>query len=275
MRPFSQVDVFGAGAQSGNPVAVVHDAEGLSDADMQRFASWTHLSETTFLLPPTTEEADYRVRIFTPATELPFAGHPTLGTAHAWLMAGGSPRAEGRVVQECAAGLVPVRRGDRLAFAAPPRTRTGPLDDATLERVVAALRIDPGQVVAHEWLVNGPGWIGIRFGSAGEVLALEPDYSLFDGLDIGVVGPHGRGSATSIEVRAFIPGDGFGEDPVTGSLNAGIAQWLVGEGLLPPAYVASQGTRLGRSGRIYVESVDGDLWIGGETVMTIAGSVRI
>ncbi len=275
MRPFSQVDVFGAGAQSGNPLAVVHEADGLTDADMQRFANWTNLSETTFLLPPTTDEADYRVRIFTGTQELPFAGHPTLGSAHAWLMAGGTPRHEGRVVQECGAGLVSVRRGDRLAFAAPPRTRTGPLDDATLERVVAALRIDPSQVAGHEWLVNGPEWVGVRLGSAEEVLALEPDFTIFDGLDIGVVGPHGRGSATSIEVRAFIPADGFAEDPVTGSLNAGIAQWLIGEGLLPPSYVAAQGTRLGRSGRVYVEQDGDDIWIGGDTVMTIAGSVRI
>jgi PhzF family phenazine biosynthesis protein len=274
MRRFSQVDVFGSAPQSGNPLAVVHEAEGLTDEEMQRFARWTNLSETTFLLPPTGDDADYRVRIFTPSRELPFAGHPTLGSAHAWLIAGGEPRAEDRLVQECAAGLVPVRRGDRLAFAAPPRTRTGPLDDGLLDDVVAALGIAREQVVDHQWLQNGPAWVGVLLGSAEEVLAVRPDATV-RGLDVGVVGPHPDGSDAAVEVRALIFEDPFAEDPVTGSLNAGIAQWLIGSGVLPPAYVAAQGTALGRRGRVHVEVADGETWIGGDTVMTVAGSVRI
>ncbi|MEI2713442.1 MAG: PhzF family phenazine biosynthesis protein [Nocardioides sp.] len=275
MRHFSQVDVFGSGPQSGNPLAVVHDAEGLTTEEMQRFARWTNLSETTFLLPPTTAGADYRVRIFTPAMELPFAGHPTLGSAHAWLVAGGRPQQPDLLVQECGVGLVRVRRGEQLAFAAPPRTRSGPLDDATLARVARALRVAPEAIVEHEWLVNGPEWIGVRLSGAAEVLALTPDFTAFDGMDIGVVGLRSGMSDSAIEVRAFIPVDGFAEDPVTGSLNAAIAQWLIGNGTLPPSYVASQGTLLGRRGRIHIESDGAEIWVGGETTMTVAGTVRL
>ena len=203
MRTFSQVDVFSAEPFLGNPVAVVHDAEGLSDEEMAGFANWTNLSETTFLLPPTTDEADYRLRIFTPSAELPFAGHPTIGSAHAWLEAGGVPRRDGELVQECGVGLVRLRRGTRLAFAAPPFLRSGEVSEEDRERIVRALRIDPSQVVDLQWIDNGPGWVGVLMGSADEVLAIQPDWSAAAGMDIGVVGPYPDGSECAVEVRAF------------------------------------------------------------------------
>ncbi len=245
VRSFTQVDVFTAEPYRGNPLAVVHDGTGLSDEQMARFSDWTNLSETTFLLPPTDPAADYRVRIWCRTRELPFAGHPTLGSAHAWLEAGGVPREPDRVVQECGAGLVELRRGERLAFAAPPLVRSGPVDDATMDRVVASLRIGRADVVESAWVDNGPGWIGVLLADAEAVLAIEPDYVAMRSLDIGVVGPHADpvAAGADVEVRGF---DGvIGEDPVTGSLNASLAQWLIGSGVLPPAYVAAQGARLG------------------------------
>jgi PhzF family phenazine biosynthesis protein len=273
VRRFSQVDVFSHQPYRGNPVAVVHDAEGMGDDEMAAFARWTNLSETTFLLPPTSPTADYRLRIFTPGSELPFAGHPTLGSAHAWLEAGGAPAREGVVVQECGAGLVAVRRGGRLAFAAPPLLRSGPVDEADLARIAVALRVDRSQVVGSAWIDNGPGWVGVRLATAGEVLALEPDWGVFGDLKIGVVGEHRPGSEAAVEVRAFCPQYGVPEDPVTGSLNAGLAQWLVGDGLLPPSYVAAQGTALGRAGRIHVDRVGDTVWVGGATLTVIGGQV--
>jgi len=270
---FSQVDVFGSRALAGNPVAVVHDATGLDEDQMAAFARWTNLSETTFLLPPEDPGADYRLRIFTPGAELPFAGHPTIGSAHAWLEAGGVPRTEGELVQECGAGLVRLRRGERLAFAGPAFIRSGEVSEADRERIVRALRVDPSQVVDLEWIDNGPGWVGVLLGSAEEVLAIEPDWSAAMGMDIGVVGSYPDGSECAVEVRAFCPGYGIAEDPVTGSLNAGIGQWLAGD-RLPASYVASQGTVLGRRGRVHVER-DGDtVWVGGDARTSIAGTVR-
>jgi PhzF family phenazine biosynthesis protein len=281
---FTQVDVFGSGdgegvgfGTNGNPVAVVHGADGLDDAQLQRFARWTNLSETTFLLEPTTDEADYRLRIFTPSRELPFAGHPTLGSAHAWLEAGGAPRSDDSgdlVVQECGAGLVTVRRGERLAFQAPPLLREGPLTEAELDHVVRVLRLEPERVVASAWIDNGPGWVGVLLRDAEEVLALRPDNAAFDGWEIGVVAPAPGGGDHDVEVRAFVPGDGIGEDPVTGSLNAGIGQWLAG-GALPTAYVAAQGTVLGRRGRVHVERRGDEVWVGGETHSTVRGEVSL
>ncbi|MFN8194151.1 MAG: PhzF family phenazine biosynthesis protein [Nocardioidaceae bacterium] len=277
MRPFSQVDVFTTEPLGGNPVAVVHDAEGIDEARMRRFAHWTNLSETTFLLPPTTDEADYRLRIFTPGAELPFAGHPTIGSAHAWLEAGGVPRSDGELVQECGAGLVRLRRTDRLAFAAPPLLRSGPVSGEDLDRVCRALAVQGGDVVDAAWVDNGPGWVGILLADADAVLALEPDWGTFGDLDVGVIGAYREEQAAevgaAVEVRAFCPGLGVVEDPVTGSLNAGLAQWLTGNGTLPASYVASQGTRLGRTGRVHVER-DGDtIWVGGDATTVVAGQV--
>jgi PhzF family phenazine biosynthesis protein len=274
MRRFSQVDVFASEPFLGNPVAVVHDAEGIGAEDMARFASWTNLSETTFLLDPTTDEADYRLRIFTPSSELPFAGHPTIGSAHAWLEAGGVPRTDGQLVQECGAGLVRLRRGERLAFAGPPFIRSGDVSEQDREQIVRALRIDPSQVVDAEWIDNGPGWVGVLLETADEVLAIEPDWSAAKGMDIGVVGAYPDGSECAVEIRAFCPGFGMDEDPVTGSLNAGVAQWLAGD-RLPTSYVASQGTALGRRGRVYVDREGDTVWVGGDARTSVTGSVGL
>lgn len=270
MHQFRQVDVFGSGPLTGNPVAVVHDADDLTTEQMQLFAQWTNLSETTFLLPPTQAGADYRLRIFTPARELPFAGHPTLGSAHAWLEAGGQPQAED-VLQECGAGLVKVRRGDRLAFAAPPLLREGPVDDADLDTITGALGITRADVVDSRWVDNGPGWIGVLLRDAEAVLALRPDRSRLGGLDVGVAGLWEAGGEVQLEVRAF---DNDTEDPVTGSLNASLGQWLAGT-LLPEEYVAAQGTAVGRRGRVHVRRVGEEVWVGGDTRTTVRGEVRL
>ena len=274
-RPFRQVDVFTAEPLLGNPVAVVEDASGLTTERMHAFTSWTNLSEATFLLPPTAEEADYRVRIFCPGRELPFAGHPTLGTCHAWLEAGGEPRSD-VIVQECGAGLVRIRRaGDVLAFAAPPLQRSGPLDEADVERIAAGLGLTRSDVVDHQWCDNGPGWMAVLLESADQVLSIDPDPHLLAGLDVGIIGPHASGDI-DYEVRAFFPGNtGLTEDPVTGSLNAALAQWLIGSGRAPESYLAAQGTVMGRAGRVHVMREGDDTWIGGRCVTVIDGEVRI
>ena len=275
VRRFSQVDVFSTAPYGGNPVAVVHDAEGLDAAAMQRFARWTNLSETTFLLPPRDPAADYAVRIFTAAQELPFAGHPTLGTCHAWLSTGGVPRTADAVVQECAAGLVRVRRTDHgLAFAAPPLVRSGPLEPEVRASVVAALGLDPEQVVDAEWVDNGPGWAAVLLEDAEAVLALRPGPT---DLKVGVVGPHPPGSPEAFEVRAFFGVDGATvEDPVTGSLNASLAQWLTSTGRARTPYATRQGTALGRTGRVHLtRDDDGALWAGGATTTCVSGHVEL
>ncbi|MCZ9881810.1 PhzF family phenazine biosynthesis protein [Arthrobacter sp. B2a2-09] len=275
-RPFSQVDVFTDVPYLGNPLAVVVDAEGLSADQMQHFANWTNLSETTFLLPPSDPAADYRVRIFTGSEEFPFAGHPTLGSAHAWLASGGVPKQDGVLVQECGAGLVKVKLdGGRLAFAAPPLTRFGPVGEAIMEQLAAGLRLPLTALLDASWLVNGPQWIGVLLDSAEQVLGLEPDLAALGDLKVGVIGPHEPGAGVDFEVRTFIPGDAMVEDPVTGSFNAGAAQWLIGSGRAPEQYVAAQGTVLGRAGRIHVKAEDGDIWVGGSSVMCIQGTVRL
>ena len=271
-REFRQVDVFSSEPLLGNPVAVVHDADGMSDEQMAAFARWTNLSETTFLLSPTDPAADYRVRIFTPGLELPFAGHPTLGSAHAWLEAGGSAGDE--IVQECGVGLVTIRRDEKgLSFLAPPRIRSGAVDEAFVGEIAAALRIPRGDIVDAEWCDNGPGWVGIRLASAEDVLALKPDFAVLPA-KVGVVGAY-AGEECAIEVRAFLPPEaGVSEDPVTGSLNASLGQWLAG-GLLPDEYVASQGTALGRRGRVRVRRIGDEVWVGGDTRTTITGTVGL
>ena len=274
-RRFDQLDVFSAEPLRGNPLAVVHDAAGLDEARMAAFARWTNLSETTFLLPPTDAAADYRVRIFTPGGELPFAGHPTLGSCHAWLAAGGQPRRAGTVVQQCGVGLVELRRdGPRLAFAAPPTRRSGPLDELLLARIGTALRLPRAALLDHQWVDNGPGWCAVRLASAAAVRALRPDWPALGELKLGVVGAHDAGGAAQFELRAFI-GSGMYEDPVTGSLNASVAQWLIGAGQAPPAYVASQGHALGRAGRVYIERLGDTVWVGGEVAECIRGEVRL
>ena len=274
-RPFCQVDVFTEEPYLGNPVAVVVDAKGLGTDDMQRFAQWTNLSETTFILPPEAATADYRVRIFTPSRELPFAGHPTLGTCHAWLTHGGTPHRDGTVVQECEAGLIELRRdGGTLAFAAPPLIRSGPVDQATLLHLVDVLNLHPTHVVDAQWVDNGPGWVAVLLASADAVLAVRPGVS---DLDIGVVGPYPPGSPEAFEVRAFSPALGsFGEDPVTGSLNASLAGWLLESGRATAPYVASQGTAMGRRGRVHISRDDsGTIWVGGGTVTCLRGTADL
>lgn len=318
-RAFRQVDVFTEVPYRGNPVAVVLDGAGLTQDEMATFARWTNLSETTFVLPPSavgdrdgssdrgglshrdgspdpTEpaapQADYRLRIFTPTTELPFAGHPTLGSCHAWLGAGGTPRDPGRIVQECGAGLVELRRdGARLAFAAPTRRRTGPLDDELLGRVCAGLGLGRGEVIAHAWVDNGPGWCAVLLGSAERLLELQADFRALGGAkvgivaghDVGVVAPRDDDSGVAFELRAFFPHapgpDGIvttgAEDPVTGSLNASVAQWLREEGRAPASYVAAQGTAIGRAGRIHVHDDGASIWVGGDCVTCISGTVEL
>lgn len=273
---FQQVDVFSSKPFKGNPVAVVIGADDLSERQMADFAKWTNLSETTFLLAPTTPQADYRLRIFTPSGELPFAGHPTLGTCHAWLTSGGRPRNE-VIVQECGVGLVAVRRHEgRLAFAAPKLLRTGPVEEALLDRIASGLKIARSAILDAQWADNGPGWVAVQLGSRAEVLSLDPDHAALGDLKLGVVGAWDEaqdGTEAQFEVRAFAMGVGVKEDPVTGSLNAGLAQWLIGNGRAPRSYVASQGTALGRAGRIHVDQIGDDIWIGGDTMTNISGTV--
>ncbi len=272
---FSQVNVFSADPLGGNPLAVVHTAEGLSEAQMAALARWTNLSETTFLLPPTDSGADYYVRIFTPVRELPFAGHPTLGSCHVWLAAGGKPRQPSRVVQQCGVGLVRVRcDGPRLEFAAPPLRRTGVLETDVLTKIAKALAVQPVDIVHHQWVDNGPGWCAVMLRSARQVLSLKPDWAALAPLNLGVVGPHDSSADAAFEVRAF-SGIGGYEDPVTGSLNASLAQWLIGAGLAQSRYVAAQGTALQRAGRVYLRKDGEDVWVGGEVVDVIRGELNL
>ena len=273
---FAQVDVFTDVALLGNPLAVVHGADALDGQRMQAFARWTNLSETAFLLAPAAAGADYRVRIFTPGGELPFAGHPTLGSCHAWLQHGGVPKTAGRVVQECGVGLVTVRLdAGEPAFAAPPLT-IEEVDAPLLAAVLKALSLRHDQVRAARWLDNGPRWLGLLLASAAEVLAARPDHaSLRQLAKVGVIGAHPAGSACDFEVRAFAASVGIDEDPVTGSLNAGFAGWLIEAGLAPASYRVAQGTRLGRAGRVSIARESGTVWVGGASVTCVRGEAEL
>jgi PhzF family phenazine biosynthesis protein len=276
-RPFRQVDVFTPVPYLGNPLAVVAEADDLTTAQMQALARWTNLSETTFLTRPRDARADYGVRIFTPERELPFAGHPTLGSCAVWLALGHRPKAAD-VIQECAAGPIRIRRdGARLAFAAPPLRRAGEVDVGLQARITRALGLAPGAIRAAQWVDNGPGWVAVMLGSRAELLGLSRDLSALPDQPLGVVAPWDPavdGTEAQFEVRAFI-GTRPGEDPVTGSLNAGLAQWLIGAGLAPERYVAAQGTALGRAGRVHVTKADGEIWIGGDVAPCIAGEITL
>jgi PhzF family phenazine biosynthesis protein len=284
-RPFKQVDVFTDTPYRGNPLAVVLDGSGLSTEAMQHFTHWTNLSEATFLLPPTPQGAaagaDYQVRIFCPGRELPFAGHPTLGSCHAWLEAGGQPKIEGLIVQECGAGLIRLKRDEvagmqQLAFAAPLLRRSGPLDEADVALIARGLGVARSGILHHAWCDNGPGWRAVMLSSAAQVLAIKPDAAVLAGLDIGVVGPHPAGHDCAFEVRAFFPGNsGLVEDPVTGSLNAALAQWLMGAGLAPEHYRVAQGSALARAGRVQITRRGIDIWVGGASVTCVDGRVTL
>lgn len=276
MHRFSQIDVFTDELTKGNPLAVVHDADDLSDDQLAAIANWTNLSETTFLLRPTDPAADYRVRIFTVDSELPFAGHPTLGSASAWLAAGGEPRDPARIVQQCGVGLVPIRVDDaRLALAAPPPLRSGPVADDELAELIGWLGVESGDVLDAQWVDNGPGWVGLLLRDAETVLALRPSGPGCPA-PVGVIGRYPPGSECDVEVRAlFGVTGGIVEDPVTGSLNASLAQWLIGSGQLPSSYVASQGTVLGRRGRVHVEAEGKDVWVGGQVAAGVTGTIAI
>jgi PhzF family phenazine biosynthesis protein len=274
-RRFRQVDVFGVDSYDGNPVAVILDSDGLTDDDMRAISAWTNLSECTFLLPPTDPSADYRVRIFSLNTELPFAGHPTLGTARAWLDAGGVPSQSGLIIQECLAGLVPIRiEDDLLAFSAPPRIRSGPVDASILDSVIEILGVKRDQVIDSEWLDNGPGWVGVLLDNAESVLKIRPNASAHPGRwDIGVIGAHVEGSESAFELRAFFTegSEPLREDPITGSFNASAAEWLLSKKRATAPYVASQGTAMGRNGRVYISKSEGKIWVGGNTKVLISG----
>jgi PhzF family phenazine biosynthesis protein len=277
-RPYQEIDVFTAEAYRGNALAVVLDADGLETGRMQQFARWTNLSETSFLLPPSDPAADYQVRIFTPTSELPFAGHPSLGSCHAWLQRGGVPRQPGRIVQQCALGLVQLRpEGTGLAFCAPP-VQQAPVAPALLEDVLAALGLARHSLRAALWLENGPRWLALLADSAATVLALEPDHSRLRSLaNIGLIGPYGDTPAApaDFEVRAFADPENIAEDPVTGSLNAALGQWLIPLGLLPARYRVSQGTRLQRAGRVTVTAQEGQVWVSGDCVTCVDGTVLL
>jgi PhzF family phenazine biosynthesis protein len=277
-RRFQLVDVFHDQPLTGNGLAVVLDADGLTTEKMLQITRWLNLSETTFLVPTTSSEADYHVRIFTPDRELPFAGHPTLGTCHAWLASGGKPKREGEIVQECGAGLIRLRRiENKLAFAAPALIRGGAVEESKIAEIARVLRIDRAQIVEAAWADNGPGWIAVMLPSADAVLKLNPALDEPRRVDIGVVGPYPAGSPAAFELRAFFTdhNGSLREDPVTGSLNASVAQWLLGSGRAKAPYVAAQGTRLGCAGRIFISQDAKGIWVGGNTTTLFEGDCNV
>jgi len=273
---FHQLDVFSNEPLFGNPLAVVHEANDLSESQMVQFANWTNLSESTFLLNPTNELADYKLRIFTPSSELAFAGHPTLGSCYAWLNRGGVPKNKDIIIQECGVGLIKIRRnGERLSFLAPKLLKTGPLDQTTLNTISKGIGIPVEDIAHHQWVDNGAGWCAVMLKTASQVLAIKPNVEYLKTLKLGVIGPHPTDHEHDFEVRAFVIPFGIHEDPVTGSLNAGIATWLINSGLSKDSYSVSQGTALGRKGKIYIETINNEIWVGGEVVNCIEGEVRL
>jgi PhzF family phenazine biosynthesis protein len=273
---FQQVDVFTNRPLMGNALAVVHGADNLSDKQMTKFANWTNLSETTFLLNPINDSADYKVRIFTPNNELPFAGHPTLGSCFAWLSNGGIAKSKDVIIQECAIGLIKIRKdGSRLSFEAPELIKSGSLDDLTLKKVAMSLRIGVSDIINHQWVDNGPGWCAVMLKNAQQVLALDPDPQLLKDFKIGVIGSYPDGSETDFEVRAFAMPYGIYEDPVTGSLNAGIAKWFFNTNSVKDEYTVSQGKALGRDGKIFIQKIDNTIWVGGEIISCINGELTL
>ena len=273
---FQQVDVFTNRPLMGNALAVVHGADNLSDKQMTKFANWTNLSETTFLVNPINDSADYKVRIFTPNNELPFAGHPTLGSCFAWLSNGGIAKSKDVIIQECAIGLIKIRKdGSRLSFEAPELIKSGSLDDLTLKKVAMSLRIGISDIINHQWVDNGPGWCAVMLKNAQQVLALDPDPQLLKDFKIGVIGSYPDGSETDFEVRAFAMPYGIYEDPVTGSLNAGIAKWLFNTNSVKDEYTVSQGKALGRDGKIFIQKIDNTIWVGGEIISCINGELTL
>ena len=276
-RAFTQVDVFSATPYLGNPVAVVLDGTDLTGEEMQRLARWMNLSETTFVLPPGVPEADYRLRIFSPGGELSFAGHPTLGSARAWLDNGGTPQNVGRIVQECGAGLVSVRHVEGVvSFAAPPLVRQGALEEGFVGQIAAAFGIKRDRILAHQWVDNGPGWAVVQLPAAEDVLALEPDLSLIPTAMVGAIGAYPGGSEHAFELSTFAPGVGVPEDPVCGSMNASVGQWLIATGAAPSAYRVSQGARMGRAGTVEITAdADGTVWVGGAATGCIRGTITL
>ena len=273
---FQQVDVFTNRPLLGNALAVVHGADNLSDKQMTKFANWTNLSETTFLLNPINDSADYKVRIFTPNNELPFAGHPTLGSCFAWLSNGGIAKSKDVIIQECAIGLIKIRKdGSRLSFEAPELIKSGSVDDLTLKKVAMSLRIGVSDIINHQWVDNGPGWCAVMLKNAQQVLALDPVPQLLKDFKIGVIGSYPDGSETDFEVRAFAMPYGIYEDPVTGSLNAGIAKWFFNTNSVKDEYTVSQGKALGRDGKIFIQKIDNTIWVGGEIISCINGELTL
>ncbi|WP_448100361.1 PhzF family phenazine biosynthesis protein [Luteibacter jiangsuensis] len=272
---FRQLDVFSDRPLGGNPLAVVFDADSLDDATMAALARWTQLSETVFLQSPLDPQADYRVRIFSPRGEMPFAGHPTLGACHAWLAAGGKPKAH-QVVQECGIGLVPIRRdGSVLSFRAPPLRSDSPLDAALRERIAVGLGLDADGIADARWVDNGAGWCAVVLRDPERLHRLSPDPAALEGLKVGVVAPCGMASEVAFEVRALVFAGGMLEDPATGSLNAGIAVWFAQAGRAPDRYLIAQGRALGRDARIHVAREGSALWVGGEVAECIEGHIRL
>ncbi|NCF99494.1 MAG: PhzF family phenazine biosynthesis isomerase [Planctomycetia bacterium] len=276
MFRFDQIDVFSKTPLLGNALAVVHSADSLSTSQMEHFARWTQLSETTFLLAPETPEADYKVRIFTPEGELPFAGHPTLGSAHAWLNAGGSPADPQRIIQECGVGLIPIRKdAEMLAFRAPDLLKTGPVDEETLQVICHGLGIERSEILLHQWVDNGPGWAAVTLGSAKRVLSINPNFSLLTSVNFGIIGPHDSHQDADYEVRAFVNSLDIPEDPVTGSLAAGSAQWFSREGFTENSYTIAQGQKLQRQGRSHISEENGEIWVGGVSTRCISGTLQL